>query len=98
MRSGPDADGHGNQACYDANGDIVLNGIGGGTADYYAGTIGTVSSHVDADVNPYLHALHLDGNPGDTGWFNGISRPCLYQGDNLDKYIERRPIIHPEGE
>ena len=98
MRSGPDADGHGNQACYDANGDIVLSGIGGGTADYFAGTIGTVSSHVDADVNPYLHALHLDGNPGDTGWLNGISRPCLYQGGNLDKYIERRPIIHPGGE
>ena len=40
----------------------------------------------------------VTGNPGNTGWLNGISRPCLYQGDYLDKYIERRPIIHPEGE
>ncbi|MBQ7721758.1 MAG: hypothetical protein IJT64_02490, partial [Kiritimatiellae bacterium] len=98
MRSKADAEGHGNQACYDANGDIVLGGIGGGTADYFSGTIDTVFSHVREDVNPYLNALHLDGNPGDTGWANGISRPCLYQGDYLDKYIERRPIIQPEGE
>ena len=89
---------HGNQACYDDNGDIVLSGIAGGTADlYYAGGW-TVPEHVREDVNPYLNALHLDGNPGDTGWLNGISRPCLYQGDNLDLYIECRPIIHPEGE
>ena len=64
---------------------------------YYAGGW-TVPEHVREDVNPYLNALHLDGNPGDTGWLNGISRPCLYQGDNLDLYIECRPIIHPEGE
>ena len=89
---------HGNQACYDGNGDIVLSGIAGGTADlYYAGE-DTVFKHVLNDVNPYLHALHLDGNPGDTGWLNGISRPCLYQGANLDLYIECRPIIQPEGE
>ncbi len=89
---------HGNQACYDGNGDIVLSGIAGGTADlYYAGGW-TVPEHVSEDVNPYLKALHLDGNPGDTGWLNGISRPCLYQGANLDLYIECRPIIHPEGE
>ncbi|MBR4125915.1 MAG: hypothetical protein IKR13_06895, partial [Victivallales bacterium] len=89
---------HGNQACYDGNGDIVLSGIAGGTADkFYAGGW-DVPNHVREDVNPFLNALHLDGNPGDTGWLNGISRPCLYQGDFLDKYIERRPIIQPEGE
>ncbi len=89
---------HGNQACYDANGDIVLSGIGGGTADYAAGNVQNVRSHIREDVNPYLNALHLDGNPGDTTTMNNVSRPCLYQGNNLDKYIERRPIIHPEGE
>ena len=40
----------------------------------------------------------VTGDPGDTTTLNNVSRPCLYQGDNLDKYIERRPIIHPEGE
>ena len=87
---------HSNQACYDANGDIALNGIAGGTADFAATR--HLSEHISEDVNPYLNALHLDGNPGDTELLNGISRPCLYQGDNLNKYIERRPIIHPEGE
>ena len=98
MRAESATSNHGNQACYDANGDIVLSGIGGGTADYAAGNWKNLDSHIDKDVNPYLHALHLDGNPGDTGWPNDISRPCLYQGDYLDKYIECRPIIHPEGE
>ena len=98
MRAESETSNHGNQACYDANGDIVLSGIGSGTADFAPGNWKYVDSHIDEDVNPYLHALHLDGNPGDTGWFNGISRPCLYQGDYLEKYIERRPIIHPEGE
>jgi hypothetical protein len=86
---------HSNQACYDAQGEIVINGIAGGTADYAATRY--LDEHVKEDVNPYLHALHLDGNPGDTGWFNGISRPCLYQGDYLDRYIERRPIVQPQG-
>ena len=98
MRAESATSSHGNQACYDANGDIVLNGIGGGTADFVVGNWKYVDSHIREDVNPYLHALHLDGNPGDTRWNNGISRPCLFQGDYLDKYIERRPIIHPEGE
>ena len=98
MRAESVTSSHGNQACYDANGDIVLNGIGGGTADFVVGNWKYVDRHIREDVNPYLHALHLDGNPGDTRWNNDMARPCLYQGDYLDKYIERRPIIHPEGE
>ena len=98
MRAESATSNHGNQACYDANGDIVLSGIGGGTADFVVGNWKYVPSHIGKDMNPYLHELHLDGNPGDTEWNNDISRPCLYQGDHLDKYIERRPIIHPEGE
>lgn len=86
---------HGNQACYDGGGCIVVSGIAGGTADYYYAGGLSVPDHVSEDVNPFLNALHLDGNPGDTGWLNGISRPCLYQGDNLDQYIERRPIVQP---
>lgn len=97
MRSKP-VNNHGNQACYNTNGYIVLNGISGGTADlFYAGNW-TVFKHVSNDVDPFLNALHLDGNPGDTKLFNGISKPCLYQGYYLNQYIGRRPIIQPEGE
>jgi hypothetical protein len=98
MRSKADANKHGNQACYDAHGAIIRYGLAAGTADYVVGDVGHARSHVREDVDPYLHALHLDGNPGDTTTMNNVSRPCLYQGNNLDKYIERRPIIHPEGE
>ncbi len=98
MRSKADANYHGNQACYDANGAIIRNGLAAGTADYVIGDLGHARSHVPADVDPYLHALHLDGNPGDTQNDNGLSRPCLYQGSHFDKYVECRPIILPEGE
>ena len=87
---------HSNQACYNEQGEIALSGIAGGTADFAATKY--LDEHISEDVNPYLNALHLDGNPGDTGWFNGISRPCLYQGNCLNQYIERRPIVQPEGE
>ena len=98
MRAESKTSNHGNQACYDDNGEIVLSGIAGGTADkFYAGGW-NIPNHVREDVNPFLNALHFDGNPGDTGWLNGISRPCLYQGDYLDRYIERRPIVQPQGE
>ena len=98
MRSKADADNHSNQACYDANGAIIRSGLAAGTADFVVGDLGHSKSHVRNDVDPYLHAVHLDGNPGDTQNDNGLSRPCLYQGTNVTKYIECRPIILPEGE
>ena len=98
MRSPENAGGHGNQACYDANGQLNRNGISGGTADYSAGELSNFRKHVPDDVDPFLNAVHLDGNPGDTTTLNNLSRPCLYQGDNIGKYIECRPIVQPEGE
>jgi hypothetical protein len=98
MRSPKNAGGHGNQACYDANGRLNRSGISGGTADYSAGTWNNLWNHVPDDVNPYLNAVHLDGNPGDTTTGNNVSRPCLYQGDNIGKYLECRPTVQPEGE
>ena len=90
--------GHGNQACYDINGNIITSTIAGGTADYAAGKVSSFRSHIREDVNPYLDALQLDGNPGEIDWFNEIQRPCIYQGIYLNKYIERRPIIQPKSE
>lgn len=49
-------------------------------------------------MNPFIDALQLDGNPGEIDWVNEIQRPCIYQGDYLNKYLERRPIIQPEKE
>ena len=44
-------------------------------------------------------ALQLDGNPcipnSNFGPTN-LDRPCLYQGNYLNKYLECRPIIQPE--
>ena len=47
----------------------------GGTADFAAGAWDTVRSHVREDVNPFLHSLHLDGNPCGITTFNNITRP-----------------------
>ncbi len=92
------AGGHGNQACYDNNGKIITSTIAGGTADFAAGRLQSVRSHIREDVNPFIDALQLDGNPGEIDWVNEIQRPCIYQGDYLNKYLERRPIIQPEKE
>ena len=92
------AGGHGNQACYDNNGKIITSTIAGGTADFAAGRLQSVRSHIREDVNPFIDALQLDGNPGEIDWLNEIQRPCIYQGDYLNKYLERRPIIQPTTE
>ena len=49
-------------------------------------------------MNPFIDALQLDGNPGEIDWLNEIQRPCIFQGNYLNKYIERRPIIQPTTE
>ena len=95
MRAYGNSEGHGNQACYDADGQLIRSGIAGGTADFSPGFVWTVQSHIENDVNPFLNAVHLDGNPGDTTTWNDISRPCLHQGDSINQYIFCRPIILP---
>ena len=95
MRSYGNSEGHGNQACYDKDGNLLVSGISGGTADYSPGFWDTVAGHVENDVNPFLDAVHLDGNPGDTTLMNDVTRPCLHQGPAIDSYISRRPIVQP---
>ncbi|MBO7223415.1 MAG: hypothetical protein J6V70_04710, partial [Kiritimatiellae bacterium] len=94
----------GNQSCYDANGVIITNTIAAGTADRYApyddwGWVRPSFKHRDYDVYPFLRAIQLDGNPcAPNSNFKptNLNRPCIYQGDNLNKYLQCRPTIQPE--
>ncbi len=52
--------------------------------------------HYVNDVIPFLRAISLDGNPGiynDRYVPTNLTRPCLYQGQNLNDYISRRPTL-----
>lgn len=104
MRSKPVAGGHGHQATFDASGRLIENGtIACGSADYVSPESfvdGSMYSHRDQDVKPYIWALHLDGNPGHpdnlTGVLTGaipsrLSKPCIYQGFFLNQYMRLRP-------
>ena len=55
-----------------------------------------IVKHVKEDVDPFIWAILLDGNPCSVNLMNEISRPCLYQGSYLDEYLKYRPIIKPE--
>ena len=96
MRSYKTTGDHGNQACYNSAGEIIKKGIAGGTADYAYAVWWNVFEHEEKDVDPFIWAILIDGNPCRVNIMNEISRPCLYQGSFLEKYIECRPIIQPE--
>ena len=106
MRSEITEHGHGNQACYAANGTIVTSGIGAGTADYVGIGEGFDPGHVTYDVDPYIRALQLDGNPclKDRSYLiiRGINltHAVIYQGVNTDDYLLCRPpsagVLLPE--
>ncbi len=101
MRSGPITGGHGHQATYDANGVLIETPIAAGTADiaapYYANDMlraRTGDKHLTQDVQPFLRALQLDGNPVLPRDINrNLNRPCIYMGLNTDKYVEKRPVL-----
>ena len=104
MRSKPVAGGHGHQATFDASGHLIENGtIACGSADYVSPESfvdGSMSSHRDQDVKPYIWAVHLDGNPGHPDNLTGVltdavpsrlAKPCIYQGFFLNQYMRLRP-------
>lgn len=95
MRSRSVSGGHGNQACYNENGQLILKTIAGGTADYAYASLINATKHVPEDVLPFLRAVWLDGNPGQRTILNDITRPCVYEGDNIARYIECRPVTEP---
>ena len=94
MRSKMTPNGHGNQACYDAQSMIILSGVSAGTADYGCAN-GYNSEHVKQDVDPFLRALHLDGNPCKQRLWS-LTHALIFDGDNLKKYRECRPAIPNE--
>lgn len=94
----------GNQATYDADGRLIRSTIAAGTADRFgpygaSGSAKWSAKHRNEDVWPFIRALQLDGNParipGLVGFPTKISRPCLRQGANTEKYLELRPTILP---
>ena len=100
-RSKPVPSGHGHQATYDARGELITSTIAAGTADYVSPEKDAIK-HRNEDVYPYIHALHLDGNPGlpDNGFGIlttmaplNISHPCIYQGTFLNQYLQLRPTL-----
>ena len=93
---------HGNQATFDAIGQLITTTIAAGTADYcqpfdYWGNLRPNGAHRRADVLPYVRALQLDGNPGHPSSVAipaNITRPCLHQGETLDSYLICRPCVY----
>lgn len=105
MRSIPVEGGHGHQATYNAQGTLIVNTIAAGTADRFAPESiwnKSIQKHRLHDVLPYIRCLQLDGNPILTDNKTGLltdaiptrfTRPCIFQGQETDAYLVRRPII-----
>ena len=110
LRSTPIQGGHGHQATYDAQGNIITESIKAGTADYVSPSFSFIygwhpASHRDEDVHPYIRALQLDGNPVHPGNSHGVltksvprnlTRPPLHVGPFTREYLLRRPTTPKE--
>ena len=102
-RSYPVEEGHGHQATYDSNGNLIRSGIAAGSADYSSpnGVISTLT-HKNLDVFPFIRAAQIDGNPirptNETDLLvklvpTRFTRPCVFQGTNLNTYFNYRPSL-----
>jgi hypothetical protein len=94
MRSSVTAGGHGHQACYDVNGNLIESGVAAGSADFSAPwSFNNWSlAHVNNDVKPFVWAFQLDGNPVErTNLGYNTSNPLMIEGAYIEKYFERRP-------
>jgi hypothetical protein len=104
LRSNAISGGHGHQATYDADGNLITTSIKAGTADYASPAnkrhLIRIGEHREEDVKPYIRALQLDGNPvfpinnsgeKSTFWTRNLSRPPLRVGPFTQQYLERRP-------
>jgi len=88
---------YGHQAMYDADGALIETTIAAGTADIYTpDNLRNVRRHRKEDVHPFIRALQLDGNPvapDSTPVPTTLTRPCIYEGTNTVKYLEKRPPL-----
>ena len=96
---------HGNQATYDAQGNLIRTTIAAGTADKRGpydenGGLRVSVGHRNEDVWPFILALQLDGNPvhvrGIVDIPKALTRPCLRQGTFTETYLSLRPTILPQ--
>lgn len=96
---------HGNQATYDAQGNLIRSTIAAGTVDKRGpydedGGLRTNVGHRNEDVYPFIRALQLDGNPVHVRGLalipKALTRPCLRQGAFTETYLRLRPTILPQ--
>jgi len=95
-RSAAVANGHGHQACYNAKGILITEGVAAGTADLVSPSTWRFAGHREQDVEPFIRALQLDGNPCLRNFSDAptnLKRPMMYQGHYLNQYLECRPAI-----
>lgn len=99
IRSRETTGGHGHQACYDDDGDLIVATANSepeiiaaaGTADHNSPPS---VDHTTEDVWPFIRAAQLDGNPVESaGWIlpTSLSDPLIRVGTNLRGYYRRRP-------
>ncbi len=98
MRSAMQPEGSGHQAMYDAQGKLIRQGLGAGSADRASPrpwNLFHLKAHRDRDVIPFVWAAQLDGNPVNPKLFyRDFDAPLLRQGDHLAAYMAVRPAFH----
>jgi hypothetical protein len=100
MRSEVLSEGHGHQATYTPSGELIREGMGAGTADFVSPGILTFPGHVSEDVEPFVWAAQLDGNPVESivevlSLRIDLTEPLMHRGDKLDDYLIYRPTFNP---
>lgn len=103
MRSAPQADGSGHQATYDANGNLLRQGLAAGSADRASPGNGwnplRLFAHLRRDVIPFILAAQLDGNPvRPTLFYLDLDSPIQNIGAHLRAYSQVRPTMLPKPE
>lgn len=91
--------GHGNQATYDINGDLITSGVAAGSADY-GDAVNHYDVHQSHDVKPFDLAVELDGY--DFVFGSDMTYPKNIDPNganiNINKYFEVRPVIQVESQ
>jgi hypothetical protein len=99
MRSAIREDGSGHQATYDAGGQLLRHGTGAGSADRAAPrpyNIFRLIAHRNQDVQPFLWAAQLDGNPvNPKPFYLDFDAPLVREGEHLRAYMGVRPTFNP---
>ena len=86
----------GHQATYNIIGTLITMGLGAGTADRVAPfrIDEENDTHLDKDVEPFIWAAQLDGNPvkGNLAFSSNLTHPLMHKGEKLIQYLDLRPI------